>query len=127
MCARSLIGPDALCAALAAGSDHLRSVLQTGVGDFCAAQHARDFVSASPIVEHADLRFSTTVIFAFLNGEMLIGERGNLREMSDAENLLRAGKSFELLANGFGSSATDADVDFVEDQSARRGFLSSFG
>jgi hypothetical protein len=127
MCAPSFIGNGVFCEALAAGRDHLRGMLQAGVSDLCAAQHARDFVSASPIVEHANLRFGATVIFAFLNGEMLIGKRGDLREMSDAENLLRASESFELLANGFCSAAADADIDFVEDERARRGFLSGFG
>ena len=54
---------------------------------------------------------------------MLIGEGGDLRQMSDAENLLGAAEGFELLADGFGGAASDADVDFVEDQRARRGLL----
>jgi hypothetical protein len=54
---------------------------------------------------------------------MLIGEGGDLREVGDAEDLLGAAEGFELLADGFGGAASDADVDFVEDERARGGFL----
>ena len=37
-----------------AGGDHLRGVLQAGVGDFGAGQHAGDFVGAGAVVEDAD-------------------------------------------------------------------------
>ncbi len=35
---------------LPAAGDHLGGVLQTGVGDFGARQHARDFVGAGAVV-----------------------------------------------------------------------------
>ena len=68
------------------------------------------------LVRPSDSRFSTS--------EVLIGEGGDLRQMGDAENLLAAAEGFELLADGFGGAASDADVDFVEDQSARGGSFS---
>ena len=58
---------------------------------------------------------------------MLIGEGGDLRQVGDAEDLLRAAEGFELLADGLGGAASDADVDFVEDQGARGGFFLRFG
>ena len=57
---------------------------------------------------------------------MLIGEGGDLRKVGDAENLLCAAESLELLADGFGGAASDANVDFVEDQGARRSLSSGF-
>ena len=48
--------------------------------------------------------------------------------MGDAEDLLAAAEGFELLADGFGGAAADADVDFVEDQGAGGGvFLFGLG
>ena len=54
---------------------------------------------------------------------MLIGEGGDLREVGYAEDLLAAAEGFQLLADGFGGAASDADVDFVEDQGAGCGVL----
>ena len=66
--------------------------------------------------------------FALFDDEMLVGEGGDLRQVGDAEDLLAAAEGFELLADGFGGAASDADVDFVEDQGARGGvFLLGFG
>ena len=64
------------------------------------------------------------VLLALFDGKMLIGEGGDLRQVGDAEDLLRAAEGFELVADGFGGAASDADVDFVEDEGARGGFLS---
>ena len=61
--------------------------------------------------------------FALFDSQVLIGEGGDLRQVGDAENLLGAAEGFEFLADSFGGAASDADVDFVEDQRARRGFL----
>ncbi len=91
---------------------------------FGAAQHAGDFVGAGAVVEDADAGLRAAVLLALFDGEMLIGEGGDLRQVGDAEDLLRAAEGFELLADGFGGAAADADVDFVEDQGARGGFLS---
>ncbi len=113
--------------ALPAGGDHLRGVLQAGVGDFGAAEHAGDFVGAGAVVEDADAGLRAAVLLALFDGEMLIGEGGDLRQVGDAEDLLGAAKGLELLADGLGGAASDADVDFVEDQRARRGFFPGLG
>ncbi|MFZ1939837.1 MAG: hypothetical protein WAU67_12115 [Terracidiphilus sp.] len=84
-------------------------------------------MGAGAIVEDADSGLCAAVFLALFYGEMLIGEGGDLRKVSDAENLLRAAKGFELLADGFGGAAADADVDFIEDERARRGLLFCFG
>ena len=81
-------------------------------------------MGAGAVVEDADAGLGAAVLLALFNGEMLIGEGGDLRQVGDAENLLAAAEGFEFLADGFGGAAADADVDFVEDEGARRGFLS---
>ena len=80
-------------------------------------------MGAGAVVEDADVGLRAAVLLALFDGEMLIGEGGDLRQMGDAENLLGAAEGLELLADGFGGAASDADVDFVEDQRARGGFL----
>ena len=106
-----------------APGDHLRGVLEAGVGDFGAGEHAGDFVGAGAVVEDADAGGGAAVLLALFDGQMLIGEGGDLRQVGDAEDLLGAAEGLELLADGLGGAASDADVDFVEDQGARRGFL----
>ncbi len=65
---------------LAAARNHLAGVLQAGVGDFGAAQHARHFVGTGAVVEQTHLHFGAAVGFALVDEEMLIGECGNLRQ-----------------------------------------------
>ena len=54
-------------------------MLQAGVGDFGAGEHARYFVGAGAVVEQADLRLGAAVVFALFDDEMLVGEGGDLR------------------------------------------------
>ena len=108
---------------LAAARDHLSGVLQAGVSNFGAGEHARDFVGAGAIVEDANAGLRAAVLLALFDCEVLIGEGGDLREVGDAQNLLGAGERLELLADSFGGAASDADVDLIEDQRAGRGFL----
>src|SRR6516164_6041385 len=49
---------------------------------------------------------------------MSVGERRDLGQMRNAEYLLGARKLLQLLADGFGGTASDAGIDFVEDQRA---------
>ena len=84
-------------------------------------------MGAGAVVEDADAGLRATVLFALFDGEVLIGEGGDLGQVGDAEDLLSAAKGFEFLADGFGGAASDADVDFVEDERARRGFFLGFG
>ena len=53
---------------------------------------------------------------------MTIGERRDLREMGDAQNLMEARELFQFAANHLGDRATDSGVHLVEDhQRLRRG------
>ncbi len=64
---------------LAAGGDHLAGVLEAGLGDFGAGEHAGDFVGAGTVVEETDLGFGAAVDFALVDEEVLVGEGGDLR------------------------------------------------
>src|ERR1019366_3218217 len=82
------------CVRLAAGGELLGGVLEAGFGDFGAGDHSGNFVGAGAVVEDADLGFGAAIGLALFYNEMLIGEGGDLREMSDAEDLLAAAEGF---------------------------------
>jgi hypothetical protein len=52
---------------------------------------------------------------------VVIGEGGDLREVGYAQDLVRAGEGFQFFSDGFGGAASDAGIDFVEDQGALGG------
>jgi hypothetical protein len=62
----------------------LRGVLEAGVSDFGAAQHAGDFVGAGAVIEDADAGCGAGVLLALLYCQMLIGEGSDLRQMGYA-------------------------------------------
>ena len=82
-------------------------------------RHARDLFGALCIIQKPDGGFGAALLFLLLDKEMLIRESGDLREVGDAEDLLGAGERLQLLADSLGGTASDADVDFVEDERAR--------
>src|ERR1039458_5550907 len=49
---------------------------------------------------------------------MMVGEGSDLRQVRDAQDLVGGGQLFEAAADSFGGTATNAGVDFVEDQGA---------
>ena len=52
---------------LAAPCDHLRGVLEAGVGDRGPGQHTGDFVGAGTVIENADLGFGAAVILTLFD------------------------------------------------------------
>ena len=84
-------------------------------------------MGAGAVVENADAGGGALVLLALFYCQMLIGESGDLRQVGDAQDLLGAAEGFEFVADGFGGAASDADVDFVEDEGARGGFFLGFG
>jgi len=112
ICNRAPVPP--LRVKLPARRDHLRGVFQARVGDFGAAQHACHFAGAGVVVEREDLGAGAAVLLALFDGQMLVGEGGDLGQMRDAENLLRSPERLEFLPDGLGGAAADADVDLVE-------------
>ena len=110
-----------------AGGDHLGGVLQASFGHGGAAQHAGHFMRAGALIEQANLGLGPSRGFSFIDQKMLIGKGRYLGQMSYAENLLAARQCLEFLTDCFSGAAADADVDLVEDQSARCRCLPRFG
>jgi hypothetical protein len=46
---------------------------------------------------------------------MVVGKRRDLRDMSDADDLIESGYRFELAAYFEGRLAADATIDFIEE------------
>src|SRR5947208_8528211 len=54
---------------------------------------------------------------------MLVGKGCDLRQMSDAEDLVPCRERLQLLADRFGGAATDTCIDLVEDQGSQFALL----
>ena len=65
-------------------------------------------------------RFRTTAALLFFNQVMLIGERGNLRQVGDAEHLLASRQGLQFLSDSLRCAAANANIDFIEHQRARQ-------
>ncbi len=86
-----------------------------GVGELRAGEHSGDFFHALGLFHEAHAGLRATAMGGLFDEEVLVGERSDLRQVRDADDLLRGGEGLELLADGFCGAAADADVDFVED------------
>src|SRR5512140_966253 len=88
-------------------------------GKLLAAQHASDFFGTRAGIELFDFGHSATGAFEFFDAVVMVGEAGDLGKVGDAEYLVFRGEGFEASGYTFGSAATNAGVDLVEDESAR--------
>src|SRR5215470_9253844 len=100
--------------------DELECVLEARVSDGFAAEHPGHLANPIVLDQDGDGRCGAPVVLPLLHAEMLVGVRGDLREVRDAENLVGPRDLTELLADGVCRLAADADVDLVEDQDRHR-------
>lgn len=84
-------------------------------------------MGARAVIEDANLRLGAAIDFTLFHSQVLVREGCNLRQMRDAEDLLASAERFELVADSFSRAASNADIDFVEDKSARSRLLPVFG
>src|SRR5581483_3360584 len=97
-------------------AQHVLRVCDRFLADFDAAQHARDFLHALRRLQRLDLDARGAVVRELQHAQMMLAERGDLRQVRDAEHLARSGEAAQLLPDDFGDAPADADVDFVEDE-----------
>src|SRR3990167_7099787 len=64
----------------------LRGVLEHGVGDLAAAQHARQFGDALASFQVLDARDGPPVLLDFFHAEVVMSKARNLRQVRDAED-----------------------------------------
>ena len=85
------------------------------VGDLGATQHPRDFVGALGRFELTNDATGRATALLLLDMKMAIRERGNLRQMRDAQYLMIFREFLQLAADDLRDLAADAGVDLVED------------
>ena len=116
--------------ALGIGGGHFRGhfeellgVAKGFLGDALAGKHAADFAGAGVGRQFLDRGDGAAVFGVFFDEIVVIGEAGDLGQVRHADHLVRAGELLETPADGFRGAASDAGVDFVEDQRARGNIL----
>ena len=83
------------------------------VRDF-AAEHTRDLFGAITGFQNRDAAASRTAPLFFFDREMTIGERRDLRQVGDAQNLVKARELFHFAADHLRDCAADSRVHLVE-------------
>ena len=106
----------AICSLSLRLTDHFIGVAARFFGNRNAAEHACNLIDALRIRESVDPRLGGFPVGGFDNPKLLVCLRGNLRQMSDAQDLPLFAESSQQLANNLGGSAADADIDLVKDQ-----------
>ena len=79
-------------------------VLTRGLADLVAAGHAGNFLNAIRTFHAGDARECAPVADGLLHFEMSVGERGDLREVRDAEYLMMGGQLGQSSAHAIGGA-----------------------
>ena len=91
-----------------------------GGGNVFAGDHFGEFVEAGFTVHDGDggngFAGGGGAGGLFADGEVAVGEGGDLREVGDAEDLVEGGEGAEFFADDGAHAAADVGVDFVEDE-----------
>ena len=86
-----------------------------------AAEHPRDFGDARLVVQRGHAGLGGVVVAVFFDAVVRVGVGGDLWQVGDAQHLPALPEGVQQAADGIGDFATDAGVDFVEDDGRRRG------
>ncbi len=90
-------------------------MVERGFGQGFAAEHPGDFFDAAVAGQFADGGDGSLVVGAFFDMKMRLAFARNLRQMRDADNLMRVTDLLEFFPDDFRDFAADAGVNFVED------------
>ena len=108
--------PGSIKETLRVGFQHLLSMLPRGFGQLGAAEHSGDLFGAFVSGDQMDGRAGASACGLFFDQVVMIGEGGNLGQVGHAKNLVLTGKTLELLPYRLRRPATDACIDFIENQ-----------
>jgi hypothetical protein len=100
---------------------HLPRVIARTLGDLRSTQHAREFIDPRSLVEDFDLRSRRPTRDLLRHAELVVRLRSNLRQVRHAQDLAATGEHVQLPTHHLGDGATDAGVDFVEDEAGQVG------
>src|SRR5208283_1592780 len=81
---------------------------------YVAAEHASDLLGAIAGFQNRHTAASRAAPLFFLDGEMTVRERRDLRQVRDTQNLMKVRELFQFAANHLGNCAADSRVHFVE-------------
>ena len=87
-----------------------------GGGGGGSGGHFGEFEDAGFALHDGYCRDGFVFGLGFFDGEVAVGEGGDLGEVGDAEDLVDAGEGAELFADDGAHAAADVGVDFVEDE-----------
>src|SRR5438093_6606368 len=100
--------------------DQLEGMLQARVGHRFAPEHPRHLAHALGLREGAHLGGETAGLLPLLHAEMVLGVRGDLGEVGDAEHLALPRHLAKLPADRIRRLAADPHVDLVEPEDTHR-------
>ncbi len=98
--------------------DHLLGMLPRSLRQFRARQHAGHFFGPFFPGYLPDGGFGSSTGSSLFDQIMLIGEGCDLRKVGHAQDLICFGQCFQLFPHCLGCAASDAGIDFVEDERA---------
>jgi hypothetical protein len=84
-------------------------------GDVDSAKHPCKLFDSAFFVQHRNGRQGSTLEDFFRNAEVMGSEFGNLRQVSDADDLMVSGKLEKFETNDLSRAAADTGIDFIED------------
>ena len=95
-------------------------MLGRGVVAVVGAQHADDLGNQGVVGDPGDVGDGGVALGTLLDREVGLGQRGDLRQVGDADDLPGVAQPAQPLADRAGGGAADAGVDLVEDDRALR-------
>ena len=87
---------------------HLARMAAGDVGYLGAGEHSRYFLNPRATIQIFHVYFSSPADCFLFYEQMAVGKAGNLRLVSDAENLIRLRQLFELCADCLADTTSDA-------------------
>lgn len=95
-------------------SKHLFGMPARGFGNLVATGHTGDFVDALGEIEGPQLGGGPVDVFGFFDPVVLIAMAGDLGEVGDAEDLMRARNAVEFFADHSRGLAANARIHLVK-------------
>ena len=92
---------------------------QPGLGVGVAAHHPRQLPQPGVTVDDADAARGDAAVVGLVHDEVSVGERGDLRQVRDDDDLGMFGESRQACADVESRTTSDAGVDLVEDERGR--------
>ena len=89
-------------------------------GDLRAADHAGQFLDPPALIEFHDFRHRAVTGNLLRHFKVGVSMARDLCLMSDAQDLIGLGQTFEPLADRFGHAPANPGVNFIKDQCARK-------